>query len=207
MTQPLTSEASFWNEVFQEPDSPFGQEVSPFLASQAERFEAGHKVLSLGEGEGRNATWLAAKGCDVTCLDFSEVALEKTKALAKQRNVKVATLQGDVTQWAWPPATYDRLLWFFLHLPPAGQAILHQGIWHTLKPGGMLIGQLFHPDQLKYDSGGPPHLDWLYSVESLQQAFPEAEALLLENQTPVLNEGAYFQGKASVTNFVLKKPE
>src|SRR5260221_680249 len=50
------------------------------------------KVLDAGAGNGRNAVYLAKKGCDVTAVDFSDFALAETR-----RRVTEARLQSRVT--------------------------------------------------------------------------------------------------------------
>jgi methylase of polypeptide subunit release factors len=53
-------------------------------------------VLSLSEGEGRNAVFLAARGLEVLGVDISAVALEKAKALAESKGVAISTLVTDL---------------------------------------------------------------------------------------------------------------
>ncbi len=48
-----------WNERYDTEDYVYGTEPNDFLVSIADRIPRGGKVLSLGEGEGRNAVYLA----------------------------------------------------------------------------------------------------------------------------------------------------
>lgn len=54
-----------WNERYSEPGYTCGTEPNEFIASVANMIPRG-KILSLAEGEGRNAVYLASLGYDVT---------------------------------------------------------------------------------------------------------------------------------------------
>merc|ERR1739841_217262 len=53
------------------------------------------RVLLLGEGEGRNAVYLASQGFECVASDPSRRALEKAERLATARNVRIQTLKAD----------------------------------------------------------------------------------------------------------------
>ncbi|EKZ6372294.1 hypothetical protein RE070_004458 [Klebsiella aerogenes] len=75
-----------WDEKFSGAEYAYGQKPNIFLVEQFMRyFPAGAQtVLSLGEGEGRNAVYLAGFGEDVYIADSSFVGLEKAERLAKK---------------------------------------------------------------------------------------------------------------------------
>ena len=54
------------------------------------------RALDLGAGEGRNSVWLAARGWQVTAVDFSAVGLDKGRRLAGARGVAVDWVCADV---------------------------------------------------------------------------------------------------------------
>ena len=58
---------AFWSARYRDigDDYLFGTAPNRFLASQAASFGAGMRVLSVADGEGRNAVWLAEQGCQV----------------------------------------------------------------------------------------------------------------------------------------------
>lgn len=60
----------------------------------------GARAIDLGCGSGANVVFLAEHGFDVTGVDFSEVALDKGRALAKARGVTDRTtfVSADLTQ-------------------------------------------------------------------------------------------------------------
>ena len=77
----------------------------------------------------------------------------------------------------------------------------------SLKPGGRLILEAFHKDQLRYDTGGPKSLEMLFDEELLRSDFTELDTVLLKMQIVTLDEGAFHQGEASVLRYTGIKPK
>ena len=84
-----------WDARYAEPGYAYGTEPNDFLAEVAGRIPPG-PVLSLGEGEGRNAVFLAGLGHAVTAVDASAVGLAKAAALASGRGVRIAPVVADL---------------------------------------------------------------------------------------------------------------
>ena len=63
-----------WDERYGKPGFAYGTVPNRFLTSVAGRIPVG-RVLSLGEGEGRNAVYLATCGHDVVAVDGSRVGV------------------------------------------------------------------------------------------------------------------------------------
>jgi cyclopropane fatty-acyl-phospholipid synthase-like methyltransferase len=105
----MSDTRAFWNERFgSSAASIYGEAPNDFLVEHAHRLEG--RVLSLGEGEGRNAVFLARRGLDVTALDISEVGLAKTSALARQHGVTVHTRVADLSQAELEPGEWDGII-------------------------------------------------------------------------------------------------
>ena len=66
-----------WDERYSQPGFVYGTEPNEFLASVAARIPIG-PVLSLGEGEGRNAAFLASLGHRVLAVDQSDSMIQRT---------------------------------------------------------------------------------------------------------------------------------
>ena len=64
------------------------------------------KLLDLGSAEGRNAVYFAKNGFDVTAVDISLPALEKTKRYAEEVAAEVKTIHADIITYE-PEDTYD----------------------------------------------------------------------------------------------------
>lgn len=91
-----------WDERYSEPGFAYGTAPNDFLVSVADRIPQG-KILSLAEGEGRNAVYLALRGFQVTGVDGSEVGLRKARALATERGVRINTIHADLSDFAIAP--------------------------------------------------------------------------------------------------------
>ena len=71
-----------WDERYNTQQYAYGKEPNDFLAQQYKQLPKG-RVISLAEGEGRNAVFLAKMCYEVTAVDGSKVGLEKAAKLAK----------------------------------------------------------------------------------------------------------------------------
>jgi 2-polyprenyl-3-methyl-5-hydroxy-6-metoxy-1,4-benzoquinol methylase len=69
-----------------------------FLVAETKDLPPG-RALDLACGEGRNAVWLAERGWEVVGIDFSDVALEKARALADARSVDAQWVQADLLEF------------------------------------------------------------------------------------------------------------
>lgn len=85
-----------WNQRYSDDDYAYGTEPNDFLVSMSKQLSKG-KMLCIGEGEGRNAVWLAQQGYEVTAVDSSEIGLHKAEKLAKSRGVNIKTVHADLS--------------------------------------------------------------------------------------------------------------
>jgi 2-polyprenyl-3-methyl-5-hydroxy-6-metoxy-1,4-benzoquinol methylase len=58
-------------------------------------------VLDLACGHGRIANRLAARGCEVTGLDYTSAYLDRARQEAAERRVDVTYIQGDMRHLPW----------------------------------------------------------------------------------------------------------
>ena len=196
---------SFWDSRYAEEGFAYGVSPNVFLTSFADNFKAGHKVLVIGDGEGRNGVWLAEQGCSVVSVDSSRVGVEKAQKLATEKGVEIEAVCADLNEWDWPESSFDFVVIIYVHFPPAIRELLHQKVIATLKPGGQLIMESFTPEQLNYSSGGPPVLEMLYTMEMMKSDFQLLEIQKLEECVTELNEGKYHCGEGAVVRLVAKK--
>ena len=196
---------NFWDQNFSAPGYKYGTAPNAFLVDQAARLQAPSDVLLPGDGEGRNGVWLAQQGHRVTALDSSRVGLDKAHALAQERGVRIAAVLADLADWTPEPDSADALVLIYLHLPPSMRAAAHQRLMNALRPGGLLIVEAFHPDQLKHSSGGPKDAAMLYTLDTLRQDFAGLQELLAYEGLTTLNEGPGHQGLAHVTRWVAQR--
>ena len=198
--------ADFWNSRYAESGYAYGTEPNAFLVSQKQYLRPSGTVLAVADGEGRNGVWLAQQGLAVLSVDASEVGLCKAQELAADRGVTIRTEKVDLTTWQWPGQKFDVVVSIYAHFPPEVRARMHRRMFETLKPGGILILEAFTPAQLNYQSGGPPVVEMLYTVDMLRIDFAGGEILLLEDAITELAEGKYHRGPAAVVRLVLRRP-
>lgn len=125
--------------------------------------------MSLAEGEGRNAVYLASLGYDVTGVDSSAVGLDKAQRLAAERSVKITTTVSDLAQFEIVPDSWDGVVSIFCHLPSALRAEVHRRVVAGLRPGGCLLLEAYTPKQLVFKTGGPQNSDNMPDLESLKR--------------------------------------
>ena len=200
---------AFWSARYRDAgdDYLFGTAPNKFLASQAERFSAGMKVLAVADGEGRNSVWLAEQGCAVTATEISPVALEKAAKLARGRHVAVDFMQADILDWTWPTAAFDAVVGIFIQfVGPAERARQLAGMKQAVKPGGLLFLQGYTPKQLEYGTGGPSAVENLYTEALLREIFSDWEIVLLHEHEDLIDEGRGHSGRSALIDLIARKP-
>ena len=195
---------AFWDERYAAPGFAYGTTPNHWLEARAGDIRPGGRVLSLGEGEGRNAVWLAEQGFSVDAVDASAVGLEKARELADRRGVRLRTLVDDLATYRPEFNAYDALVLVFVHLPPNIRSLVHAAGARALRPGGVLIIEAFTHLQLGRPSGGPRQADLLYEVATVRSDFPGVDWLVLEEAEVELDEGPFHRGTAAVVRGVGK---
>jgi SAM-dependent methyltransferase len=199
------SQTSFWDTRFGQADYVYGRHPNAFLAEHHLVFPKGARILSLGEGEGRNAVFLARQGYDLTAMDASEEGMRKLSKLAAEGGVLVSQRQEDVTRADLGKSRWNGIVNVFCHLPSSERWDLYARIREALKPGGVFLSEMFTPRQLDHASGGPKDPDLLVEVDELKRAFEGFEIVLAAEELVTLDEGPFHQGPASVVRFIARK--
>lgn len=194
-----------WDERYSEPGFAYGTDPNEFLSSVVDKIPLG-KILSLAEGEGRNAVYLASLGYQVTGVDGSEVGLRKAEELANERGVIITTLPADLGSFEIEPEQWDGIIACYCHLPSAIRIPLHRAAVRGLKPGGVFVLEAFSKEQLAYGSGGPQSLDMLMSLNELKQELAGLEFVHAVRIEREVREGSRHTGLASVVQILGVKP-
>ena len=188
-------------------DYVFGTTPNRFLAAQSALLAAGSNALSVADGEGRNAVWLAEQGLQVAATEISPVALEKARKLAAGRHVAVDFVLADAVDWDYPEAAFDFVVGIFIQFAdPVQRERIFAGMARALRPGGHLILQGYTPKQLEYRTGGPSALENLYTADMLREAFAGLELVHLQEYEDVLDEGVGHKGHSALVGVVARKP-
>jgi SAM-dependent methyltransferase len=194
-----------WDERYAQPGFAYGTEPNEFLASAAGRIPAG-PVLSLGEGEGRNATYLASLGHPVVAVDQSDVGLAKARGLARDRGVQIETVCADLGAFPSEPGAWSGIVSIFCHLPRGVRIPLYAAAVRGLMPGGVLLLEAYTPKQLDRNTGGPKDPDMLASLVELTEELAGLEFVHAQELDREVREGAYHTGVASVVQIIAVRP-
>ena len=194
-----------WDERYSEPGFAYGTAPNEFLASVAGRIPQG-KILSLAEGEGRNAVYLAALGYQVTGVDGSEVGLRKAGELAAERGLSMTMIHADLSIFAIGPEEWDGIIACYCHLPAEIRIPLHQAVVRGLKPGGVFVLEAFSKEQLAYGSGGPQDPDLLMALDDLKRELAGLEFVHAVQIEREVREGRGHNGLAAVVQLLGVKP-
>ncbi|MGE0640794.1 MAG: cyclopropane-fatty-acyl-phospholipid synthase family protein [Thermoanaerobaculia bacterium] len=194
---------TFWDQRYSVDDYIFGTEPNDFLAEHAALLAG--PVLSLSEGEGRNAVHLAALGLEVLGVDLSPVALAKAERLAAARGVTIATEVVDLADFEPGSERFGAVVSIFAHLPGPLRQRLYPRIEEALRPGGLLLLESYSENQLGRDTGGPKEIDLLMTVDKLRREFPRLTPVLAREIEREVREGPAHTGLASVVQFLARK--
>lgn len=196
----------FWDTRYAGADYLFGTTPNRFLVSQRPLLLSKQKVLTIGDGEGRNGVWLAQQGLNVLAIDHSAVALAKAEQLATQAGVALKTEQADLVTWHWGEQRFDTIVAIFIQFAaPPLRTTIHRAMQHALKPGGLIVLQGYTPKQLEYRTGGPAELEKLYTAATLAQDFAAMHILHLQEHDEVLAEGTAHCGISALVDLVAQK--
>lgn len=194
-----------WDQRFAGDDYLYGTRANDFLAANVQLLHG--PVLSLAEGEGRNAVFMARQGLPVVGVDSSGVGLAKARRLAAEHGVHVTLEQADLAQYVPQPGAYGAVVSIFAHLPSATRQRLYPLLARALRPGGVLLMEAYTEDQLGRGTGGPPTADLMMSARKIRAEFPNLEIALLQELEREVVEGSGHTGLASVVQFVGRKPD
>jgi len=195
-----------WDERYREEGFAYGKKPNEFLVEFARVFPKGGKILSLGEGEGRNAIYLAARGHFVTALDRSAVGLLKAQERARQEGLSVATVTADLADYDLGREAWDGILSIWCHLPPTLRRTVHAKVVEALKPGGILLLEAYGPRQLEFHTGGPQSPDHLADLAALRMELKGLEWIHAEEIEREVQEGKHHNGPSAVVQLIGKKP-
>jgi 2-polyprenyl-3-methyl-5-hydroxy-6-metoxy-1,4-benzoquinol methylase len=194
-----------WNERYNSETYAYGTEPNKFLTEMYDKLPSG-RILCLGEGEGRNAVWLAELGYDLTAVDISEVGLLKARKLAKSRGVSIKTVHADLSEYEIKPRHWDAIVSIFCHLPPTLREDLHHRCVEGLRPDGVFLLEAYTPMQLEYKTGGPPSAEMMMDVQSLTTELAGLDFLHLQERIRKVQEGEFHDGIGAVVQAFAKKP-
>jgi SAM-dependent methyltransferase len=195
------STRDFWNEKFANTEYAYGTEPNDFLVSAVTKLKRG-ATLSLAEGEGRNAVWLAQQGFTVSAIEQSEKGVGKTLRLALQRGVIVIAERGELETFHIQPNSWDLVVSIFAHTPQELRRKLHRQVVAGLKPGGVFVLEAYTPAQIANNTGGPKDASLMPTAELLRSELAGLVFDRIEEVEREVVEGSLHTGTAHVVQVV-----
>jgi SAM-dependent methyltransferase len=168
--------------------------------------DAASRILSLGEGEGRNAVHLASLGHQVTAVDAAHTGLIKLLQRAAQRNLGVTATLADLADYPITPGSWDAIVSIFCHLPASLRRRVLADCVAGLAPGGLFILEGYTPRQLAFATGGPKDRELLLEPDTLRTELAGLELLHFAEVQREVIEGSLHTGMAAVLQIVARKP-
>lgn len=193
-----------WDQRYRDADYVYGKQANDFLVENYSRLPKG-KILSLAEGEGRNAVFLAQQGYAVTAVDSSQVGLDKAQKLAQEYGVEIDTILADINEFEITPNTWEGIISIFCPLSTQQQLLLYPKIVAGLKPKGVYLVEAYRPEQLAYGTGGGSSADQMTTQASLEHGLRDLEFVQLESLEREVIEGKFHTGLAAVIQAIALK--
>lgn len=193
-----------WDKRYGGENFAYGTAPNDFIREQAGQLPVGD-TLSLGEGEGRNAVFLAGLGHRVSALDGSKVGLAKAQAFAAKNGVEIETIHTDLAVYELEENRWDVIVSVFCHLPPDLRKKVHGQIAAALRPGGCLILEAYTPQQLAYKTGGPPNAAMMMDIESLRAELGALDFEVAQELVREIHEGAHHNGTGATVQLIARK--
>ena len=167
----------FWQSHFERDHTPWDRgDASPQLARWLDAGDLAPCRLAVpGCGSGYEVALLAARGFDVTAVDYTPAAIERTRARLAAAGASAHVIEADVTAWS-PPSPFDAVY------EQTCLCALHPDLWTRyaqqlaawVRPGGRIFAlfmQVGRPGAADGLIEGPPyHCD----INAMRALFDDA---------------------------------
>ncbi len=177
----LRDPREFWDSFYDDrsKDIPFFKVMGPDenLVEYFSKGFAPKKVLEIGSGPGRNAIYMAQKGCNVTALDISEKAIEWAKESASKDAIQIDFQCVSLFDFEFEPHSFDFVYdcGMFHHIAPHRRLTYLEILKNALTKGGHFGIVCFNTE------GALATSDWdIYKERSLKGGIGYTEERLKE---------------------------
>jgi len=195
----------FWDQIFAREADRYGHAPNDYLRLASGMLKPGSRILSLGEGEGRNAIFLMSLGHQVTCVDASPVARDHAlRRIAQQFPGRFVDYQVIDLSLTLPVGSFDAVVSIWCHLPSRIRQRVHAALDTWLLPGGIFICEGYTPDQIRLGTGGPTDLDMLYEPSAIRNELPLNLEVFQKVEREVL-EGSRHDGLSSTLQIIARR--
>lgn len=193
-----------WDERYNTDEYVYGTKPNEFLYNYINELPKG-KVLSIAEGEGRNALFLAQQGYQVTAVDSSIVGLKKAERLANKHKVDIEFIHADLAQYDFGQERWDGVVSIFCPLPSAIRKRVYHNLQTGLKPGGVFLVEAYTPEQIKLATGGGKDIDVMQTKASLLKELKDVNFKLVQECNRNIIEGSFHTGMGAVVQGIATK--
>ena len=147
----------FWEGRWSQALSEHGDRIAQHPPNAHLTAEAGDlrpgRALDAGCGHGSDTLWLAARGWEVTAVDFAATALAQARARAEAMGPDIAEridwVETDLGTWAPQLEAYDLVVCLYVHVAGSVEEFV-QRMAGGVAPGGTLFMVGHHPlDQVQ----------------------------------------------------------
>lgn len=102
--------------------------------------------------------------------------------------------------------SFDLAVSIFAHAPRKVRIFLHRKLVKALRPGGILLLEAYTPEQLEYNTGGPPDEEKLMTLAGLRKELQGVDFLHGVELEREVVEGTLHTGKGAVVQVLAVKP-
>jgi SAM-dependent methyltransferase len=179
-------DSTAWNQRYEGSELVWSAAPNIFVRQLTEDLPTG-TALDIAAGEGRNALWLAARGWQVTAVDFSAVALQRAASLAEQQlgsdAGRLVTLEADLETWVPQERSYDLVLVVYLQVPEKQRSAVMRRAAEAVAPGGTLLVVGHDLANLTSGHGGPQDPTVLYRPSDIVADIQPARLVIVRDET------------------------
>lgn len=197
-----------WNKRYAEAAAPlFGDKPNEYVREVLARSDVTiSSALTIGDGDGRNGRWLAARGIDVTAIDISSVATERALEKDTEAGVDVERIVADVADWR-PPAgrTWDAVFMVYLQCESAVRNATAAWAGAAVNANGWFVAEGFAPNNNGGGDLGPNNGDLLYERDDLLAQLPDFTVVEALKGWTLLDEGVKHQGRGWVLRILARR--
>lgn len=168
---------------------------------------AAASALMLADGDGRNGTWVAARGIAVTAVDLSVEATRLGVQRDRGHGVTARRIAADLGEWS-PPSRerFDLVAVIYLQAGSVVRQRVVELAAAALAPGGWFVLEAFAKPQARDPAIGPAEPDKLYSLQELHAWLPDLELVESLAGRVRLDEGPRHRGVADVVRLCARRP-
>ncbi|GAB4265333.1 MAG: class I SAM-dependent methyltransferase [Pararhodobacter sp.] len=196
-----------WEDRYRSSDGYlFGEAPARVLTENPWLVMPGASLLSVADGEGRNAVHMARRGMRAAAFDLAPTAVARARALAAKENVSLDTRVCSWDDWDWS-RPFDMVMGVFIQFAtPDWRPRQFDDMARAVRPGGRLLLHGYTPEQVALGTGGPPDPAQMYTEEMLRAAFPGWTIERLATYEREVQEGRGHVGRSALIDFVARKP-